>query len=145
MSLRVNGGVVGLLSCEVVVDALDEDVDVVQDGRALGAGCEQDVGLLRDLVLGLLARLEVLQPGDEADRVEPRRADRGNARVVAGLREEQAAIRGSDPAGGPDAVVVGGAGDVRDVVGVADDRHARTRDVLDRRRRRVVDAEASPT
>ena len=126
----------------VVVDPGDEDVDVVEHGLALGAGGLEHGALLGDLGLGLGAGLEVLEPADQPERVEPRGVDRGDARVVAGLLEQQAAILGGDPARGPDAVVVGRGGDVRDVERVALDHDARPRHRFDRRRGRGVDAEA---
>ena len=65
-----------------------------------------------------------MQLGDEADRAEPGRVDRGDAGVVARLLEQQAAVLGGDPAGGEDAVVVGVGVDVRHAVDVAGDLDA---------------------
>ena len=49
---------------------------------------------------------EVLEAGDEADRAQARRVDRGDPCVEAGLLQQQAAVLGDEPARGPDAVVV---------------------------------------
>ena len=108
-----------------VVDAVDVGVDVGEDLLALLALRLQRLRLLGDDVLGLLARDEALELGDEADRAEPGGVDRGDAGVVARLLEQQAAVLGGDPAGGEDAVVVGVGRDVRDAVDVAEDRDAR--------------------
>src|SRR5207249_6397811 len=54
--------------------------------------------------------------------------DRGNASVVASLLQQQSAVLGRDPAGGPDAAGVAGGVDVRHVELVAGDRHPGARD-----------------
>ncbi len=114
----------------VGVDAADEGVDVVQYGAALAAPGPQHARLLGDLALGLGAGVEGLQRRDQPERVEAGCVDGGDPRVVAGLLEQQAAVLGEQPAGGPDARVARLGGDVRDVVAVADDTHPGVGDLL---------------
>ncbi len=132
----------GAVDLQVGVDAADEHVDVVQNVATLRPGVQQHLGLARDDTFGLGAGLEVLQVLDQADRGETGHVDRRDAGVVARLLEQQETILGGDPAGGPDAAVVGGGDDVRHVEAVADDRHARVRDRLGRARAVAGEPEA---
>ena len=110
---------------------VDEGVDVAQDRAALLAGRNQRVRLRRDLGLGLGAGHEAAAAEDEADRAHPGEVDRRRSAVVAGLLEQRAAVLRRDPARGEDAAVIGVGVDVRDVVLVPLDRHARIGDRLD--------------
>jgi hypothetical protein len=87
----------------------------VQHGLPLRPDRLKHGGLLSELGLGLLARDERPEAADQAQRVETGSVDRGDARVVAGLLEQQPAVLGGDPTSRPDAVVMRGAGDVGDV------------------------------
>ena len=90
--------------------------------------------LLGDDRLRLRARLEVLKPHDEADGGEARARRSRRPRVEARLLDEEAAVLGDEPAGGPDAVLFVVRGDVRDVEAVADDRDVGVGRGLDRAR-----------
>ena len=119
---------------QVSVDALTEHLDVTQHFQPLGPGVLEHLALTGDDALGLGRWGELVEMLDEADRGQPGCLDRGNERVVTRLLEQQPAVLGGDPPGGPYPAVVGGGGDVRDVVAVSDDGHARVRDGLVRAR-----------
>ncbi len=126
---------------QIGVDAGYEAVDVPQHGLALLAGALQLLGLLGDDRLGLRARLEALQAGDQPDRAQTGRVDGRDAGVVAGLLEQQPAVLGEDPAGGLNAAGVGRGVDVRDIESVTQQRDPGERDALLRGRPVRVDAE----
>ena len=85
----MNGRVRGVGGREVGVDPLQVDVQIVQHGASLRAGGEQRVGLLGDLVLGLLRGLECLERADQVDRADPGSIDRGQQAVVTRLLQQQ--------------------------------------------------------
>ena len=115
------------LSCALT--PCDVDVDVVQEPR--GPPCRrrpQRGGLLAvDDAVGLLGDGDRLQAGDERRRRRSRGVERGEARGVAALGEQQRAVLGEHPAGAPGRVVAGLAREVRDVELVAHERQARAR------------------
>jgi hypothetical protein len=63
---------------DVGVDALEEDVDVVEHGPPLGSVCEKRARLLGQVGLGLAAGGEVLQARHEAEGVQPGGVDGGD-------------------------------------------------------------------
>ncbi len=126
----------GLLELQARVDALHVDVDVVQERAAFLAELLERAGLgLVDDAVGLLRHGHGLQAGDERERVDPGGVERGHARRVAALCEQQTAILLEHPAGAPGHVVASLAGDVRHVERVADERQALARRRLDVGRR----------
>ncbi len=129
------------MTVDVPVDPLDVDVDVVQDLAALAAVAQQHLRLVRQRGLRLRARLERLEADDQVERALPRRVDRRQPRVVARLLQQRRSVLGDHPAGTPGHVVLGDSVNVRGVVHVPDDRHARVRHRFRRERagRRVAD------
>ena len=124
------GGVGRVGGRQVGVDPSDEAVDVAEDGLALLAGVLQRLGLLRDDRLRLGARLEALQARGQPDGAQSRSVDHRDARVVAGLLQQQAAVFGDDPARRLHAADVGVRVDVGDVVAISQEGHAGERDGL---------------
>ena len=131
-----------VLLAVVGVDPLDVHPHVVdQPPAGLAVPPLEDRDLLGELALGLRARLEALQGHDQPDRAEAGCVDDGDARVVAGLLEQQLAVLGHGPAGAPGHVVIRPAVDVRDVELVAEDAQAVMRHPLTPHPALALDAE----
>ncbi len=142
-STRVKGGCAAVLRLQAGVETVDVDVDVMQQRLAVGAGrLERREPVAQDDLVDLLGRRVGLEAGQQPERVDVRRVDRGQARRVAALGEQQPAVLLRDPAHRPRHVVARDAGDVRDVVLVADDGDAHARRRLRRPRPVGADAEA---
>ncbi len=124
------------------VDALHVGVDVVEQPPPARARRADDARLARDLGLGLRARRERPDRGDQPDGAQVRRVDGREPGVVARLLEQEPTVLGDDPARRPRERVVRLGGDVRDVELVAHEAHAAARDLLHAARALPLGAEA---
>ncbi len=110
--------------------------------RPLTPARTQHARLLGDLPLGGRGRAEVAKAARQPDGGDARCVDRGDARVVARLLEQQAAVGRDDPAGGEGQGVARLRRDVRHAVLVAHEAHAAARDPLGAARALAGRAEA---